>query len=88
MCSLPLIAVSLSSKQSGEKNLSISNIFVARADGAAPSMVRLGDQNLRSRSDGLVEVDVPIAEFIKHERYRRSSYYDDIGLIRMARNVE
>lgn len=50
-------------------------------------MVRLGDQNIRSRDDGLVEVDIQIAEFIKHENYRRSSYYDDIGLIRLARKV-
>jgi secreted trypsin-like serine protease len=60
----------------------------SRADGAAPTTVRLGDQNLRTRNDGLVEVDVDIAEFIRHENYRRSSYYDDIAVIRLARSVE
>lgn len=59
-----------------------------RADGSGPSIVRLGDQNIKSREDGLVEVDVRIAEFIKHENYRRDSYYDDIALIRLERAVE
>lgn len=57
-----------------------------RADGAAPAMVRLGDQNLRI--DSLTEVDVTISEFIPHEQYRRSSYYYDIALIRLSRSVE
>lgn len=60
----------------------------SRADGLAPSIVRLGDQNIKSQADGLTEVDIQIAEFIKHENYRRSSYYDDIAVIRLARNVE
>jgi len=59
----------------------------ARADGSAPSIVRLGDQNLKTRTDGVNEMDVPIAEFITHEKYRRSSYYDDIALIKMTRSV-
>lgn len=59
-----------------------------RADGAAPTVVRLGDQNLKSRTDGLSEVDIPIAEFITHEQYRRSSYYNDIALIKLSRSVE
>jgi secreted trypsin-like serine protease len=72
----------------------ISNQFVltaahcARSDGASPSIVRLGDQNLRTRNDGLTEIDIPIAEFIKHESYRKSSYYNDIALIKMSRSVE
>lgn len=59
-----------------------------RADGQEPSIVRLGDQNIKSTLDGLIEVDVPIAEFIRHENYRRSSYYNDIALIKMTRNVQ
>lgn len=51
-------------------------------------MVRLGDQNIKSRQDGLQEVDIAIAEFIKHEQYRRSAYYYDIALIKMSRSVE
>lgn len=71
----------------------ISELFVLTAahcmqhNGSAPSIVRLGDQNLRSRNDGLTEVDVPIAELIKHENYRSRSFYDDIALIRMIRSV-
>lgn len=60
----------------------------SRADGSAPSIVRLGDQNLKSRQDGLIEVDVPVAEFIKHENFRRSSYYEDIAVIKLSRAVE
>lgn len=59
-----------------------------RADSAEPSIVRLGDQNIKSRQDDLIEVDVPIAEFIKHENYQRNSYYYDIALIKMSRSVE
>ncbi|CRL05174.1 CLUMA_CG018012, isoform A [Clunio marinus] len=60
----------------------------SRADGLAPSFVRLGDQNIKSRTDGLVEVDIAIAEFIAHEDYRRSSFYNDIALIKMAQRVD
>ena len=72
----------------------ISGLFVltaahcARSDGASPSIIRLGDQNLRSRNDGRTEVDIPIAEFVKHESYRKSSYYNDIAVVRMSRSVE
>lgn len=58
-----------------------------KADGSAPSMVRLGDQNIKTRDDGVIEADVPIAEFIKHEKYRRNSYYNDIALIKLSRSV-
>lgn len=58
-----------------------------RADGSGPVIVRLGDQNIKSRGDGLTEVDVPIAEFIKHEKYNRNLYYYDIAVIRLARTV-
>lgn len=72
-----------------ELNLrSFVNSSGARADGSGPSIVRLGDQNLSTRRDGLTEVDVPIAEFISHENYKRNSYYDDIAVIKMSRSVE
>ena len=72
----------------------ISELFVltaahcSRANGESPSIVRLGDQNIASRKDNLIEVDVPIAEFIKHENYKRNSFYDDIALIKMTRAVK
>lgn len=53
-----------------------------------PKIVRLGDQNLSTRNDGLIEFDVPIAEFIKHENYtKRSIKYFDIALIKLSRKV-
>lgn len=60
----------------------------SRSEGASPSIVRLGDQNIRSKNDGLTEVDIPIAEFIKHESYKKSLNYYDIALIKMSRSVE
>lgn len=59
----------------------------ARADGASPVIVRLGDQNLRTRTDGVMEVDAKIAEFIKHEKYRKTSMSNDIALIKLERPV-
>ena len=57
-------------------------------DGKPPTIVRLGDQNINSKADGLSEVDIPIAEFIPHEQFKRKSKYFDIALIRLSRNVE
>ena len=53
-----------------------------------PSFVRLGDQNLVSRQDGLREVDIDIANFIKHENYRTTSDGFDIALIKLVKNVQ
>ena len=72
----------------------ISELFVLTAahcsqfGGESPSIVRLGDQNIASRKDNLIEVDVPVADFITHENYKRNSFYDDIALIKMARAVK
>jgi secreted trypsin-like serine protease len=52
------------------------------------AIVRLGDQNLISRSDGLIEVDVPIEKFIKHEKYTARSKYHDIALVKLSRDVK
>lgn len=60
----------------------------ARADGKPPSLVRLGDQNLQSSDDRANAIDVGIAEFIKHENYHSSSYYFDIALIKLSRDVK
>jgi secreted trypsin-like serine protease len=71
----------------------ISNRFVLTAahceksDSIRPSFVRLGDQNLKTRSDGVVEVDIDIAEFIKHEQYSALTHKNDVALIKMAREV-
>lgn len=68
----------------------------SRFENAAPEIVRLGAQNLKTRDDdkwwhfddGLIEVDVPIAEFIKHPCYKKSSHYNDIALIRLTRSLK
>lgn len=60
----------------------------ARADGRPPSLVRLGDQNLQNKDDRLNEIDVGIAQFIRHENYVSSSYYFDIALIKLVKDVQ
>lgn len=57
-------------------------------DGEAPSFVRLGDQNLNHREDGMNELDVDIDEFISHEGFNSSSYYYDIAVIRLSESVK
>lgn len=52
-----------------------------------PSVVRLGDQNLKSKTDNAKEIDIPIQRFIKHESYTLRSSYNDIALIELAQTV-
>lgn len=52
-----------------------------------PSVVRLGDQNLKSKTDNAKEIDIPILRFIKHESYTLKSSYNDIALIELAQTV-
>lgn len=70
----------------------ISEQFVLTAahcgDEGDPSFVRLGDQNLRNRRDGLQEVDINVAKFTKHEMYDPDFFYYDIAIIKMVRSVE
>lgn len=71
----------------------ISNRFVLNAahcgllGGDSPSIVRLGVKTLNNRNDGTVELDVAIAEFIPHEKFKSNSLYYDIALIRMNESV-
>jgi secreted trypsin-like serine protease len=48
---------------------------------------RLGDQNINSRSDGLLEFDVPISEIIRHERYSTTTRQHDIALAKLSRKL-
>lgn len=57
------------------------------SDGIRPSFVRLGDQNLRSTEDQVIEVDIEIVEFIKHPLYSVSTHKNDIAIIKFARDV-
>lgn len=54
------------------------------ADRTSPTVVRLGDLNLKTRETGLPEVDIPIQEFINHEAYNRETRENDIALIKMT----
>lgn len=56
--------------------------------GKLPLFVRLGDQNLRGNEDGMDHMNIDIADFIVHEKYRSSSYYFDIAVIRLSETVE
>lgn len=71
----------------------ISDRFVLTAahcsesEGIAPSFVRLGDQNLKNQDDNMDELDVDIDKFISHEKFRSTSFYHDIAVIRMTQSV-
>lgn len=58
-----------------------------KSDRQSPTMVRLGDLNLKKRDKGLPELDVPIERFINHEAYNRETRENDIALIKMTRPV-
>lgn len=49
-------------------------------------MVRLGSQNLNETSKH--QVDIKILVIILHPKYRSSSYYHDIALLKLTRDVE
>lgn len=49
--------------------------------------VRLGDLNLSSDEDGMPR-NYKIIERIKHPKFVHSSYYHDIGLVRLEEQIE
>lgn len=55
---------------------------------AKPSIVRLGEHDLSSHDRGSPEIDVAIERFIRHEQYNKESRENDIGLIKLIRDVE
>lgn len=71
----------------------ISNLFVLTAahcktaDRLKPTMIRLGDLNLKVKENDLPEVDIPIEAFIAHEAYDRETQQNDIAVIRMEQAV-
>lgn len=52
-----------------------------------PNIVRLGDQNLYSKNDGLNELDVSIKKHFINERYDSTRKVNDIALIELVRSV-
>lgn len=66
----------------------ISAAHCEKSGSLEPSFVRLGDHDLFSQNDGMNEVDIDIAEFIKHPQYSPSrTLKNDIAVIRMVRSV-
>lgn len=57
------------------------------ADRARPTVVRLGDLNLKLQEPELPELDIPIARFIGHPNYDKSKKQNDIALVQMNRPV-
>lgn len=57
------------------------------ADRTKPSMVRLGDLNLKLKDKGLPELDIPIESFISHEAYNKETRENDIALIKMTQPI-
>lgn len=58
------------------------------SDNVLPSFVRLGDHNIYSKDDNMNEVDIDIADFIKHPQYSTRTLKNDVAIIKMARSVE
>jgi secreted trypsin-like serine protease len=58
-----------------------------KAHRVEPTVVRLGDHNLKVKDRGNPEVDVPIESFISHESYNRETRENDIALVRMKQAV-
>ncbi|KAG5670019.1 hypothetical protein PVAND_000306 [Polypedilum vanderplanki] len=56
-------------------------------NGKLPDIVRLGDLDLRSNSDGVQEQDFPVEAFIRHENYDSRQKKNDIAVVRMRYNV-
>ncbi|XP_055631611.1 serine protease snake-like isoform X2 [Toxorhynchites rutilus septentrionalis] len=73
----------------------ISDRFVLTAghcvitQSGAPNVVRLGDYNLYSTTDGTTGVDFEIEQILKHPEYKPSrSKYNDIALVQLSRVVD
>jgi secreted trypsin-like serine protease len=54
----------------------------------APSFVRLGDHNIKSKDDNAQEVDIDIDAFIPHPEYNTRTMKNDIAIIRLVSAVE
>jgi secreted trypsin-like serine protease len=57
------------------------------SDGIKPTLVRLGDLNLKLKEEYLPEIDILIADFISHEKYVRDEENHDIAVIKLAKTV-
>lgn len=53
----------------------------------APSVVRLGEHNLKRGDDGAHPVDYLVKEVVRHPQYRPPARYHDIAILRLSRPV-
>lgn len=67
------------------QSISISNRLLCSDK---PSLVRLGGQKVITNDHrNLIRQDLAIAQVLTHPQYKRSLYYNDIGLLRLATKV-
>ena len=57
------------------------------ADRINPTIVRLGDHNLKVKDSSLPEEDFPIESFKKHPSYNKYTTENDIALIKLGKRV-
>lgn len=69
------------------ENYVLSAAHCEKSDGISPSFVRLGDQNLKTKTDNANETDINIIEFIKHPYYSSILIKNDIALIKLEYSV-
>ncbi|XP_070503313.1 serine protease snake-like [Chironomus tepperi] len=65
----------------------ITAAHCSNSNGLIPSIVRLGDLNLKMTEEYLPENDVPIAKFISHEKYLSNEKKYDIAIINLVKKV-
>lgn len=53
-----------------------------------PTIVRLGDNNLKSNDDDKEVQEFVIVDFIKHPDYSSSTQFHDIALIKLASHIK
>ncbi|XP_073818318.1 snake [Musca autumnalis] len=68
------------------KRFVLTAAHCATSGGRPPDMVRLGSRNLNHTSK--YQQDIKILVIILHPKYRSSSYYHDIALLKLTRDVE
>lgn len=56
--------------------------------GIKPSIIRLGDQNLRKSDDDDQVQEFTIEQSFRHPNYKTSSKYDDIMLFKLDRDIQ
>lgn len=69
------------------ENYVLSAAHCEKSDEISPSFVRLGDQNLKTKTDNANETDINIVKFIKHPQHSYRLSKNDIALIKLEYSV-